>query len=67
MDRRMGGGKPVIEESSRIPAFPASATASMVSRAFRSDFIYLGGSGFSAAAGKKTASLIEKNFDLVLS
>jgi hypothetical protein len=29
------GGKPVMEESSRMPTLPASATASMVSMAFR--------------------------------
>ncbi len=34
------GGKPVMEERSRMPALPASATASMVSIAFESDFIY---------------------------
>jgi len=57
---------PVMEESSRMPALPASATASM---AFKSDFIYcrafrgagfqgsrfkVQGSEFSAAAGLKS-------------
>ena len=33
------GGKPVREDSSRIPTLPASATASIVSMAFKRDFI----------------------------
>jgi len=40
---------PVMEESSRMPALPASATASMVSMALKSDLIYcraFRGSGF---------------------
>jgi hypothetical protein len=53
---------PVMEESSRMPALPASATASMVSMALKRDLLYcrafrgsgFQGSRFSAAAGLKS-------------
>jgi len=49
----VAGGKPVMEESSPLPAFPGSATASMVSMAFKATSFIFGVQRLPASRGAK--------------